>query len=144
MQITKWGGGGGGEGSWMVKAPQTCDQKVRGSSPGRSSRNIFFSRVNFLCWLLFQCLFHPRVTVVARKRFWSFCQKCRWQVMAIHAYTLCMWRCMMWCMVLWCAQNAPKWLQFHVALALQQSKSTVSTPLGWIFKMRYKNLQPLI
>ena len=29
---------------------QTCDKKVAGSSPWRSGRIIFFSRVNFLCW----------------------------------------------------------------------------------------------
>ena len=32
--------------------------------------------------------FHPRVTAVARKKSRSFCQKCRWQVTAKHAYTL--------------------------------------------------------
>ena len=37
--------------------------------------------------------FHPRVTAVARKRSRSFCQKCRWQVTAKHAYTLRMWLC---------------------------------------------------
>ena len=31
--------------------------------------------------------FHPRVTAVVRKRSWSFCQKCRWQVTPKHAYT---------------------------------------------------------
>ena len=56
----------------------------------------FFSRVNFLCWLSFRYLFHPSVTTVARKRSWSFCQKCRWQVTAKHAYTLRMWLCMKW------------------------------------------------
>ena len=37
---------------------------------------------------LIRCPFHPRVTAVARKRPWSFCQKCRWQVTPKHAYTL--------------------------------------------------------
>ena len=32
---------------------RTHDQKVPGSNPGRSGRRIFFSRVNFVCWLLF-------------------------------------------------------------------------------------------
>ena len=32
-------------------------------------------------------------TAVACKRPWSFCQKCRWQVTAKHAYTLRMWLC---------------------------------------------------
>ena len=35
--------------------------------------------------------FHPRVTTVARKKSRSFCQKCRCQVTAKHAYTLRMW-----------------------------------------------------
>ena len=48
---------------------RTRDQKVAGSSPGRSGRLIFFSRVNFLCGLLFRYPFHPRVTAVVRKRF---------------------------------------------------------------------------
>ena len=53
----------------------TCDWKVASSNPGRSSRRIFFSRVNFVCWLI-QCPFHPSVTAMAHKRSWSFCQKC--------------------------------------------------------------------
>ena len=75
---------------------RTRDRKVTGSNPSRSSGRIFFSRVSFLCWLLFRYPFHPRVTAVARKRSRSFCQKCRWQVTAKHAYTLCMWLCMKW------------------------------------------------
>ena len=74
----------------------TRDWKVAGSNPCRSGGRIFFSRVNFLCWLLFQYPFHPRVTTVAHKRSRSFCQNCRWQVTAKHAYTLCMWLCMKW------------------------------------------------
>ena len=76
---------------------RTGDWKVAGSSPRRSGRRIFFSRVNFLCcWLLFRYPFYPRVTAVARKRSRSFCQKCRWQVTAKHAYTLRLWLCMKW------------------------------------------------
>ena len=56
--------------------------KVLGSSPSRSGRRIFFSVVNFLCWLLFRYPFHPCVTAVACKRSKSFCWKCRWQVTA--------------------------------------------------------------
>ena len=29
------------------------DQEVASSNPGRSSKRIFFSRVNFVCWILF-------------------------------------------------------------------------------------------
>ena len=72
----------------------THDRKVVGSNPYRSGGRIFFSRVNFLCRLLFRYPFHPRVTAVARKGPRSLCQKCRWQVTAKHAYTLRMWLCM--------------------------------------------------
>ena len=37
----------------------TCDQKIASSNPGRSSRRIYFSRVNFVCWLLFCIHFTP-------------------------------------------------------------------------------------
>ena len=74
----------------------TRDRKVAGSNPCRSDGRIFFFRFNFLCWLLFRYPFRPRVTAVAHKRSRSFCQKCRWQVTAKHAYTLRMWLCMKW------------------------------------------------
>ena len=45
---------------WLER--QTRDQKVPGSSPRKNSGRIFFSRVNFLCWLLFRYPFHTRVT----------------------------------------------------------------------------------
>ena len=67
---------------------RTRDWKVAGSNPCWNGGRIFFSRVDFLCWLLFRYPFHPRVTTVARKKSRSFCQKCRWQVTAKHAYTL--------------------------------------------------------
>ena len=75
---------------------QIHDWKVASSNPCRSSRRIFFSRVDFLCWLLFWYPVHPRVTAVARKRSRSFCQKCMGQVTANHAFTLHMWLCMKW------------------------------------------------
>ena len=74
---------------WLER--RTRDWKVTGSNPCWNGGRIFFSRVDFLCWLLFRYPFHPRVTTVARKRSRSFCQKCRWQVTAKHAYTLRMW-----------------------------------------------------
>ena len=97
---------GAGIAQWLER--RTRDWKVASSNPRRSGGRIFFSRVNFLCWLLFRYPFHPRVTGVARKRSRSFCQKCRWQVTAKHAYTLRMWLCMKWVtwsMVVWCTQN---------------------------------------
>ena len=85
---------GAGIAQWLEH--RTRDQKVTGLNPCRSGGRIFFSRVNFLCWLLFWYPFHPRVTAVACKRPRSSCQKCRWQVTAKYAYTLRMWLCMKW------------------------------------------------
>ena len=31
---------------------------------------------------------------------------------------------------------APRWQQFHLAPAMQQPKSAITTPLQWIFKKR--------
>ena len=85
---------GAGIAQWLER--RTRDRKVAGSNPCWSGGRIFFSRVNFLCWLLFRYPFHPRVTAAARKRSRSFCQKRRWQVTAKHTYTLSMWLCMKW------------------------------------------------
>ena len=79
---------------WLER--RTRDWKVAGSNPCRSGGRIFFSRVDYLCWLFFRYPFHPRVTAVARKRPRSFCRKCRWQVTTKHACTLRMWLCMKW------------------------------------------------
>ena len=80
---------GAGIAQWLER--RTRDWKVAGSNPCWNGGRIFFSRVDFLCWLLFRYPFHPHVTTVARKKSRSFCQKCRWQVTAKHAYTLRMW-----------------------------------------------------
>ena len=80
---------GAGIAQWLEH--RTRDWKVAGSNPCWNGGRIFFSRVDFLCWLLFRYPFQPRVTTVARKKSRSFCQKCRWQVTAKHAYTLRMW-----------------------------------------------------
>ena len=56
-----------GDSSVMERRPR--NRNVAGSSPGRSGGRIFFSRVNFLCWLLF-------VTAGARKQ----SGHSRWQV----------------------------------------------------------------
>ena len=114
---------------------QTRDWKVVGLNPCRGGGRIFFSRVDFLCWLLFRYPFHLRVTAVARKRSRSFCQKCRWQVTAKHTYTLHMWLCMKWHgaslygVHRTCAETAA------VSCGTSHA-STVSTPLQWIFKKR--------
>ena len=114
---------------------QTHDWKVTGSNPCRSSRRIFFSKVNFLCWILFWYPFHPHVTTAAYERSLSFCQKCRWQVTAKHAYTLRTWLCM---------KSHGAWLYgVHRTCAKMAAiscgtshASTVSTPLRWILKKR--------
>ena len=74
------------EDSLLVEC-QSHDQKIASSNPGRSCGIIFFSRVNFVCWLI-RCPFHPGVTTVACKRPQPFCQKCRWQTTPKHARTL--------------------------------------------------------
>ena len=91
MCVTNWGAE---IAQWLER--RTRDQKVVGSNPCRSSGIIFFSSVNFLCWLLFRYPFHLCVNAVARKRPRSFCQKCGLQVTAKYACTLRMWLCMKW------------------------------------------------
>ena len=117
-------------------------QKVAGLSPCRSGARIFFSRVNFPCWLLFWYPFQPRVTAVACQRSWSFCEKCRWQVTAKHTYTLRMWLHIKWhcklvhvCIVY--TEPVLRWWQFHMAPAKQLPNSTVSTPLQ--LKKKFKD-----
>ena len=128
---------GAGIAQWLER--RTHDWKVAGSNPCRSGGRIFFSRVNFLCWLLFWYPFHPCVTAVACKRSRSFCQKCRWQVTAKHAYTLCVRLCMKWHgaslygVHRTCAETA-------AVLCGTSHASAVSTPLWWVLKTHYKKL----
>ena len=66
------------KGAWIAPLveQQTCEQRVVGSVPSGSGGRFFFSRVIFLCWLLFHvCSTSAFVTTVAHKRPWSFCQK---------------------------------------------------------------------
>ena len=48
---------GTGIACWLER--RTRDRKVAGSNPGRSGGRKFFSRVNFVCWLLFGVRFTP-------------------------------------------------------------------------------------
>ena len=75
---------------------RTRDWKVAGSNPCWSGGRIFFSRVNFLCWLLFRYPFHPRVTAVEKTPVILRKAQPGWHVTAKHAYTLRMWLCMKW------------------------------------------------
>ena len=60
---------GAGIAQWLER--RTRDWKVAGSNPCRSGGRIFFSWVDFLCWLLFRYPFHSSVTAVARKKIGS-------------------------------------------------------------------------
>ena len=75
--------------SWdSLSECRTHDRKVGSSNPGRSGGRIFLCSVNFVCGHLFGVRSTSRVTVVAHRRHWSLCQKCRWQFSPKHAYTL--------------------------------------------------------
>ena len=130
-ELSDWQERGAGIAQWLER--RTRDWKVAGSNPCWSGGRIFFSRVDFLCWLLFRYPFHPRVTAVARKRSRPFCQKCRWQVTAKHPYTLRMRLCMklhgtwLYGVHRTCAETAA------VSCGTSHA-SAVSTPLRWIFK----------
>ena len=126
---------GAGIAQWLEH--RTRDWKVVGSNPCRSGRRIFVSRVDFLCWLLFRYPFHPRVTAVACKRSWSFCQKCRWQVTAKHAYTLCVWLCMKW-LGAWLYGVHRTCTETAAVSCGTSHASAVSTPLQWILKSTHK------
>ena len=90
---------------------RTCDRKFTRLSPGRSGRRMFFSRVNFSCWLLIQYRLHPCAKAAACERSQSFCQKYRWKVM----WLWMKWHCKLvhGCMVY--TENALRRQQFHVA-----------------------------
>ena len=85
--------------STVVRVPDSWLKGCRFESLQEQQENFLLR--GRLSVLLFWYPFHPRVTAVARKRSRSFCQKCRWQVTAKHAYTLRMCLCMKWhgCMV---------------------------------------------
>ena len=91
----------------------------------------FSSPGSTFCADSFRYPFHPRVTAVARKRSRSFCQKCKWQVTAKHAYTVTYVALheVTWSMAVHriCAETAA------VSCGTTHA-SAVSTPLRWIFK----------
>ena len=122
----------GGRDSSVVRVLDTW-LKVTGFKSLQEWQEIFFSSVSFLCWLVFWYRFHPCVTTVARKRSQSFCQKCRWQVTAKHAYTLRMWLCMKWHGA-WLYGVHRTCAEMAADSCGTSHASTVSTPLQWIFK----------
>ena len=128
-----WTSPRGGDSS-VVRAP---DSKLK----GRGFEYLLERQENFLLQGRLSVLtpisvsVPPRVTAVARKRSRSFCQNCRWQVTAKHAYTLRMWLCMKW---------HGAWLYSVHRICTETAAvscgtshaSAVSTPLRWIFKKR--------
>ena len=56
---------------------RTRGRKIASPNPGRSGGRIFFSRVYFLCWLLFGVHSSPVLPQCYRKRPRSYCQKRR-------------------------------------------------------------------
>ena len=103
--------------SSVVRAPGSRLKRPGFQSPAGAAGGFFFSTVNFLCWLFFfRCPFHPRVAAVARKICRSFCQKCRWQVVAKHTYVaFALNDTVNWCMVAWYTKDVRRdGQQFHV------------------------------
>ena len=121
---------------WLERRAR--DRKVPSSNPGRSDGRIFFSRVSFLCWLLFQYPFHPRVTTVAGKRSRSFCHKCSG---TLHTYTLPMWLWMKWHCNLVHGWNGRISRGTSHATSTERYQYTTSVDIN---NTRYKRIQSLI
>ena len=124
---------------------RTRDWKVAGSNPCRSGGRIFFSRVNFLCWLIFWYPFHPRVTAVVRKRPRSLRQKWRWhwQVTAKHAYNYYYYWSLLYSTILRSWADSlhlhvilHEWIAFYSTF-LNIHRSGVLTALAWHMNTPY-------
>ena len=113
-------------------------------SPGFESRisggRIFSSMVSFLCWLLFRYPFHPVLPLQLVK---DSCHSAKGTGVRLqlntHATYVCgfKWRhckSVHGCMVF--TELAPRRQKLHVAPAMQQPNSAVSTPLRWIPKTK--------
>ena len=95
---------GAGRARWL--GHRTRDREVAGFESRQERREKVYSTWSTFCADSFRYPFH--ITALARKRSLSFCQKCRWQVTAKHAYTLCDFEwidTVTWCIVEWCTQN---------------------------------------
>ena len=64
------------------------EKSFKNSHPPSPKQKVILLQSRLCVLTLIRCPFHPRFTVVARKRPRSFCQKCGWQVTPKHAYTL--------------------------------------------------------
>ena len=109
---------GAGIAQWLER--RTRIWTVACSNPCWNGRRIFFSTVDFLCWLLFRYPFHPRVTAVARKNPGHPAKNAGSRLqLNTHAPYVCglAWSDIVHgCMV--CTELAPRRLQFHVAPAM--------------------------
>ena len=116
---------------WLER--RTRDWKVAGSNLCRGGGRIFFSRVDFLCWLLLRYPFHPRVTAVARKKDPDHSAKSAGGRLQLNTHTLTYVALheVTWCMVVWCTQK------------LGRTWNTVSTPLRWILKRKKRRKKAL-
>ena len=136
----------------------TREPKVPASSPCMSGWRIFFSGVNFLCWLLFLYPFHPRVTAVARKKILAILPKVQvagysWTRMYLRMRLCMTWHCKLHGLHTTCAETAAVWRGWHKPCKQQQQqqqqqqkykqtnksiffKCDLGTPLRWRWKTR--------
>ena len=123
-----------GVAQWLER--RTRDRKVAGSNPCWSGGRIFFSRVNFLCWLLFRYPFHPLVTAVARKRPRLSAKSAGGRLpLNTHTPYVCGFA---WSyMVHGCMVYTERAEMAAVSCGTSHA-SAVSTPLRWIFKKKKK------
>ena len=72
------------------------ESSVVRASPGMSYGRIFFSRVNFRCWVLFQYQFYPHLPTHPTPRVTTVARKCGCRVTAKHTCNLHTWLCLKW------------------------------------------------
>ena len=116
---------------WLER--RTRDWKVVSSNPCRCGGRIFFSRVNFLCWLLFRYPFqrvkdpgHSAKSAGGRLQ------------LNTHTPYVCSLYEVTWCMVVWCIQNLRRdGCSFMWHQPCQRCKYTTSVDIQ---KTRYKKL----
>ena len=91
-------------------------QPLKGHRFKQKWQEVSFSRVNFLCQLLFWYPFHPMFPVTC-KRFWSFCQNSaggRSQINTHAPYVCGLNNTANWCLVVGCMQNMQMAAVSHV------------------------------
>ena len=123
---------GSGITQWLER--RNRDWKVAGSNPCRRGGRVFFSRVNFLCWLLFRYPFHPRVTAVALKDP-GHSAKSAGGRLQLNTRTLCgfEWsQTVTWCIAEWCTQNLRRNGSISSSTSLATTTERYRTPLPCI------------